>query len=817
MHALRLTALLAALAAFVGTATAQVSVSIDQAPDRVRAGESFEVVWTITSPDPVELTTVAYGTQSRGWNEYGSFRAGPAGTFRTQITAPANAGTLFWTVYVRTRNVRGVINERQLTVEAGQPTPNYGLERREPRANLTFPIQGATVTQLRREVAFPSLSFRSPLFLTAPPDGTDRIAVVEQAGRIKIFPNRDSVSSASTFLDISSRVRSGGELGLLGLAFSPTYASDGRFYVYYSPSGGSTRTRVSRFTVSSDPNRANANSEEVLLEISQPYGNHNGGCIQFGPDGMLYIGVGDGGSGGDPRRHGQNLGTLLGSLLRIDVSGASGYTIPSDNPFRAAGQRPEIYAYGLRNPWRFSFDRLGGDLWLGDVGQNAREEIDLIRRGGNYGWRIYEGDREYNNPQNLPASRFDAPVIDYPTAMGRTVVGGYVYRGTAIPGLRGTYVYGDYVSNRIWGLRYENGQVTWQRELASVSNVSSFGEDENGELYATSLSAGRVYRFKPNTSSGGTFPTRLSQTGLFSDVQSLQPASGVIPYDVNAPLWSDGAKKKRWIALPDNTTIDFSATGIWEFPVGTVLVKHFELELEPGNAASAVRLETRVLIHEQQGWAGYTYKWNASETDAQLLPGGAEQIYTVREPGGTRQQTWAFPSRADCMSCHTLAAGFVLGLSTRQQNGDYDYPARTDNQLRSWNHIGLFDRDIGDHQSYESYIDPSDATASLSERARTYLAVNCSGCHQPNGGTPRRIDLRYDTDRLAMNVINVRPEGESLGITDAYLVRPFSAGQSVLLNRMNRRDIRGMPLLGSKEIHGAGVDLIRDWIEAGAR
>ncbi|MEZ6188099.1 MAG: PQQ-dependent sugar dehydrogenase [Planctomycetota bacterium] len=817
MQLLRSTALFAALAAFVGTASAQVTVSIDQAPDRVRAGETFEVVWTIGSPDPVELTTVAYGSQSRGWNQYGSFRAGSAGTFRTQVTAPATPGPLYWTVYVRTRNARGVIPERQITVEAATPS-GFGLERREPRAALSFPIQGAQLDTLRREVAFPSLSFNSPLFLTAPPDGTNRVAVVEQGGRIKIFPNRDSVTSASTFLDISGRTRAGGELGLLGLAFSPNYASDGRFYVYYSPSGGSTRTRISRFTVSGDPNRADANSEEVLLEIDQPFSNHNGGSLNFGPDGYLYVGVGDGGSAGDPQQNGQNLGTLLGSILRLDVSPQTGYRIPGDNPFQGAGQRREIYAYGIRNPWRFSFDRSGGDLWLGDVGQNNREEVDIVVRGGNYGWRIYEGNAEYRNPQNIPANRFQRPVIDYSTAEGRTVVGGYVYRGNALPSLRGVYVYGDYVSSRVWGLRYQNGQVTWRRELTSVPNLSSFGEDEAGELYATSLSTGRIYRFSANTTGGQTFPSTLSQTGLFQDLASLTPASGVVPYDVNAPLWSDGAKKKRWIALPDNTEIDFSATGSWQFPVGTVLVKHFELELEEGNPASAVRLETRVLIHEQQGWAGYTYKWNDQQTEANLLPGGSEQIYTVRDAGGAqRRQTWAFPSRADCMSCHTVAAGFVLGVGTRQLNRDFDYAARTDNQLRSWNHIGLFSRNIGDAQAYEAYVDPFDTSVDLARRARTYLAVNCSSCHQPNGGTPRRIDLRFDTSRTGMNLIDQRPEGEDLGIQDPYLVRPFQADQSILLARMNRRDVRGMPLLGSRVIHGEGVQLIRDWIEAGAR
>ncbi|NJN14497.1 MAG: PQQ-dependent sugar dehydrogenase [Planctomycetes bacterium] len=271
----------------------------------------------------------------------------------------------------------------------------FGLDRRITVAGLTFPTGLPTPGTMQRVRAFPNLGFDRPLFLTAPPDGTDRLFVLEQIGRIRVFPNVDSIGAAGTFLDISARVNSGGEEGLLGLAFHPDYATNGFFYVYYSASNP-RRSVISRFSVTADPDVADSTSEVILLTFTQPFSNHNGGCLGFGPDGKLYIASGDGGSGDDPGNHGQSLTDLLGKILRLNPDGS----IPADNPFVGAGggARGEIWAHGLRNPWRFSFDRNSGDLWAGDVGQNAVEEIDIIERGGNYGWRIYEGNNSYINP-----------------------------------------------------------------------------------------------------------------------------------------------------------------------------------------------------------------------------------------------------------------------------------------------------------------------------------------------------------------------------------------------------------------------------------
>jgi glucose/arabinose dehydrogenase len=288
---------------------------------------------------------------------------------------------------------------------------------------------------------------------------------------------------------------SGGEMGLLGLAFDPNYAANGFFYVNYTTSQGGLHTVIARYQVTADPDVADAASETILLQYSQPFENHNGGCLAFGQDGNLYIAAGDGGGGGDPSGNGQSLTTVLGKILRITNTGA----IPGDNPFAGmgGGVRGEIWAYGMRNPWRFSFDRTTGDLWCGDVGQNAIEEIDLVVKGGNYGWNLFEGDQDYDNPGNVNIDTTERPIVTYTHSLGEAVTGGYVYRGTGVPSLVGSYVYADFGSGRIWALVYDGSNVVSNVEIAGVSTPSSFGEDFDGELYICSFS-GNIYRFAEN-------------------------------------------------------------------------------------------------------------------------------------------------------------------------------------------------------------------------------------------------------------------------------------------------------------------------------
>ena len=353
------------------------------------------------------------------------------------------------------------------------------------------------------EPAFPNLSFERMVAMAFPPDGTNRIFLALQPGRVMVFPNDQTATSAGRFLDIRDRVSDvGNEEGLLGLAFDPDYRSNGHFYVYYS-AAGPRRSVVSRFAVSGDdPDAADPDSELVVLEVPQPFSNHNGGQLVFGPEGYLYIGLGDGGSRGDPRGNGQNRSTLLGAILRIDVSSLDGkgtYTIPPDNPFVGQGGnvRAEVWAYGLRNPWRFTFDRQTGDLWAGDVGQDRFEEIDVIRPGRNYGWNIVEGLHCFQPRRGCNQEGLEPPVAEYSSSDGCSVIGGYVYRGSRIESLWGAYVYGDFCSGKVWALRYNGAQVTEQLELVhSRLPISSFAEDTSEEIFILSFD-GKVYRLRP--------------------------------------------------------------------------------------------------------------------------------------------------------------------------------------------------------------------------------------------------------------------------------------------------------------------------------
>ncbi|GAA0880370.1 PQQ-dependent sugar dehydrogenase [Algoriphagus jejuensis] len=359
------------------------------------------------------------------------------------------------------------------------------------------PADPSLPTDLQLSVAFPQLSFNRPVDLQHAGDGSDRLFVVEQRGVIAVFKNETQVVEKATFLDIESKVNDGGnEQGLLGLAFHPQYKTNGYFFVNYT-AANPNRTVISRFKVSaSDPNKADPTSELVILEFEQPYSNHNGGQLSFGPDGFLYIAVGDGGSGGDPQGHGQNLRTLLGSILRIDVNtseGAKNYGIPSDNPFvnGAGGARPEIYAYGLRNPWRFSFDPKNGQLWTADVGQNSYEEIDIIIKGGNYGWNTMEGTNCFKSDCN--ETGLELPIWEYGRSEGVSVTGGFVYRGATLNQLEGQYIYADFATGRIWSLDNSNPESPLNRELLKAGfNISSFGIDQNQELYICSFD-GKIY------------------------------------------------------------------------------------------------------------------------------------------------------------------------------------------------------------------------------------------------------------------------------------------------------------------------------------
>jgi quinoprotein glucose dehydrogenase len=360
--------------------------------------------------------------------------------------------------------------------------------------------------------AFPKLKFKLPIVIDHAGDGTDRVFIADQQGTIHVIPNRDDVAETKPFLDIEERVAykdAENEEGLLGLAFHPKYKQNGEFFLYYTTTAAPHTSVVSRFRVSKDdPNRADPKSEEEILRIPQPYWNHNGGTLAFGPDGYLYIGLGDGGLGGDPHKNGQSLKTLLGKILRIDVDHADAgkkYAIPKDNPFAGMDEkaRGEIWALGLRNVWRMSFDRQTGNLWAADVGQDLWEEVNLIRRGGNYGWSLREGRHPFGpggvGPNEIGArSDLIDPVFEYHHSIGKSITGGHVYRGKQVPPLAGTYLYADYITGKLYALRYDDkSQKAVANHTIAGPNlpVMTYGEDQSGEAYFA-VRSGQIYRFR---------------------------------------------------------------------------------------------------------------------------------------------------------------------------------------------------------------------------------------------------------------------------------------------------------------------------------
>ncbi|MDB6019402.1 MAG: gdhB 1 [Pedosphaera sp.] len=374
----------------------------------------------------------------------------------------------------------------------------------------------APLPAVELKVAYPNLKLTRPLWLEEAPDGSGRIFVVGQDGQIWIMPKDRNGSEARLFMDMTDRKpHEQSEEGLLGLAFHPQFKTNHKFYIYYTQQLPK-RSVISEFQVSAaDANKADMDSERQIMEVAQPYWNHNGGCLVFGPDGYLYISLGDGGLGGDPHTLGQSLNFVYSKILRIDVNSRAGrmpYGIPRDNPFvgkKDAEARPETWAYGLRNTWRFSFDRQTGELWAGDVGQDKWEEVDLIVKGGNYGWSDREGFHQYKDRPS--GKKWIEPVVEYAHSpalakeskfpehgLGLSVTGGYVYRGKKLPKLAGVYLYADFSSGTVWGLRYENGKLISDGVLVKSNParpITSFGEDQDGEVYVTAFD-GRIYEFE---------------------------------------------------------------------------------------------------------------------------------------------------------------------------------------------------------------------------------------------------------------------------------------------------------------------------------
>jgi uncharacterized repeat protein (TIGR03806 family) len=690
--------------------------------------------------------------------------------------------------------------------------PVVGIDNRPSNTSCLAPaVVAGTEGAISWPAAFTSLpSINAPSTLFQLPGDDSHWYVLRQAGFILRFNNAATANQLTEMLNIDDRVDSGdSEMGLLGAAPHPDFVNNRFVFLYYTGRDTSNKieTRVTRYTVNTDGS-FDRNSELLILSFTRPFSNHVGGYMAFDQQGYLYIASGDGGSGGDPLSMGQNLNELLGKVLRIDINNTANgknYAVPSDNPFvGVANTRPEIWAYGLRNPWRFSFDKLTNELWLGDVGQSAWEEINLITRGGNYGWGDMEGDSCYSGRPNCSTLNKIKPIHSINQNTGAcSVMGGYVYRGTAFPAAYGKYFFTDYCEHTVRSITpAANNAISLAAHGSIPANVVSFAQDNKGELFAMGQGSAGQQIFKmqatPGSVRAGAMAAKLSETGCVNSAAPTQAATGLIPYNVNSLFWSDGAEKQRYLSLPNNTNITVSANGDFNFPIGSVLMKHFKF--------GEKMIETRLFAHGQLGWQGFSYEWNDAQTEATLLSAAKDKT--------VNNVNWHFPSAGQCLECHTSAAGFSLGLETKQLNGELFYPAnqRTANQLTTLVHIGIFTSPLTSSQKSETLYALNNSQASTLQKARSYLHTNCANCHQPNGPTPVNIDLRVTTPLAQMNICNIAPVAGDVGITNARIVAVGDPLKSTLVKRMQVTDAMQMPPLSRSVIDTQGVQVVSDWI-----
>ena len=696
-------------------------------------------------------------------------------------------------------------------------------------------------TPFRTVIAFPHLKFDEPVAMTSVPD-SNRLVVVERFGKIYTFENDTKTTNVKLFLDLGKALKVD-RTESFGIAFHPDFSANGRFYVHHHRADKELPTRVSEFIAkgSGSDIRLVADHDSERLLISWPNG-HNGGCVKFGPDGCLYISNGDEGALHDPNGVGQGLEELQASILRIDVDGQSEdlpYRIPTDNPFvRIEHARHEVWAYGLRNPWKFSFDRKTGEMWTADVGEDLWESVHKVKSGGNYGWSIEEGGRPFRPTRKRGPTPIEKPIVTHGHTEARSITGGYVYCGQQLSQLTGHYIYGDYDTGKVWSLFHNGEQVTVHQELCDTSmRIVGFAEDHAGELFIVDHIGGHIHKLVDNDQidTSAEFPRMLSETGLFASTAKHQVAAGLIPYHVIAPQWTDGSIKQRFLALPDNSQIEFEGILFpyrggrngWKFPDGSALLETHFMEMEVGNPASLRRIETRVLQHERlpgseatgdQLWRGFTYIWNEDQTDAELLedPRGLDRQLLIRDamaPGGQRQQTWHFPARTECSTCHNMAAKYVLGCQTLQLNHTREIDGDKTNQIEYFQRLGLFTApNEVTPENLPSLVDYHDEGAPLNDRARAYLHSNCSHCHRNGGGGNADFFALASLELDQLHMLGASANHGEFRIPQPAIVRPGRPFESLIYYRMGSLGGDRMPRLGSNVVDRRGLNLIHDWI-----
>ena len=661
------------------------------------------------------------------------------------------------------------------------PPPTGGLLSRP--SNTTCIAKANPVGRVKLEPAFEG--FYKPVAMVDRPD-LGLLYVLEMPGRVKVVDRR--TGSVTTALDLVGKgAGTDAEQGVLGLAIDAD--AKHAFAVVERDKDATTREdlpvrgELVRFAFTDASAKVlDPASETVILRVDRPTTWHYPGTVEFGPDGLLYLGIGDGGAYLIEDFAQKHPDTLLGTIVRLDL---------------AKGTTPEVFARGFRNPWRFTFDRQTGDVWAGDVGELSWEEVDKVEQGKHYGWPVLEADACFRPRVGCDPKPYAPPVFAYPHTEGGSITGGYVYRGKAMPDLFGRYIFGDFVVGRIWALDTSTGAA--KTDLLNPGGakpaISSFGQDADGELYVLDWQSGRILKLVPgDAESRPVLPQRLSETGCVDPADPTKLAAGLVPYGVSVELWSDGADKKRAFALPDGATLHVEDDGDLSVPEGSVLVKEF--------AVAGRRVETRLLLHHPGGdWTGATYEWNDEGTEAFLLDGAKEKVLSSG-------QTWAFPSPAQCFVCHRKATKTALGLETLQLNHDFTYGADDrENQLTKLSALGFLDRPV-DPMAMPA-LPALTSSAPVEDRARAYLHANCSMCHRADSGNVAPMDFRFGLSRASIKGCS---PSVFAGRTDVQVLAPGTPERSAIYLRMTNRDGYQMPPLATKAVDPVASRVVEEWI-----
>lgn len=710
----------------------------------------------------------------------------------------------------------------------------------------------------------PGINFTAPSCFTHVPGSPNKMLVGERNGKIWLIDDIHATAPSKTlFIDLAAVVNprvtedfedDGNELGLKGLALHPQFATNRQFFVTYNfLISGAKYARVSRFTaVNGNLDLGDTSSEQPFITQANPSSIHNIDSVRFGPDGYLYWAAGDAGGLNDGNNNAQRIDKdFWGGIFRIDVDrlpgnvepnphpsialngGTAYYKVPANNPFIGATSfnglalagtlRTEIYAIGFRNPWQFSFDPQNGELWAGEVGLDSWEEVNVVTPGGNFGWSYLEGTA--NGTRSNPPVGF-APIAPLWTYFhgggvleGRSVTGGLVYRGGKYPALTGKYIFGDFVSGHIWSLTRNGVNPPTVERITGEAGVVAFMLDPdpaNGDILMLDYGDGKVRRLVSQTVDT-TFPAKLSDTGLFADLSDLSFNPGIERYDINLPFWSDYAIKSRWFMLPNDTdTFGYVQDGNWSLPQGALFIKHFDYELTRGNPTTKKRLETRLLMINATGSYGVSYRWNDAGTEAFLVADGGEDFdMNVLISGTPTNVHWRIPSRSECLACHTPQGGHGLSFETRQLNRTGTFGGSSGNYLELLANAGYLSNAPAQFHTLPKYHTPTDTSATLETRARSWLAVNCSYCHQAGGTAPGSFDLRPELSLNAANLIDTHV-GVELQPNHRALVRGDALASIVRNRAAADGGYTRMPPLATAVIDPEGVQVLTDWINASA-